>query len=210
MDELTREEAFTHAVGLRDVMATAWVECLTDVGMSTWAKALLTRTRKDTDSSDYLYVLAQVGDAALARRLLSSSVRDRPHDTLLNEVMAPEVRAVLAMRAGRPREAVAALLPARPHGNDAVMAPYLLGQAYLAAKDGARAAGAFRTAIDNRAEHPIDSLLPLARLGLARAERLQGDIADSRRDYQAFLALWKDADEDVPVLKAARAELAGL
>jgi hypothetical protein len=49
---------------------------------------------------------------------------------------------------------------------------------------------------------------PLARLGLARAAALAGDITKSRRAYQDFLALWKDADPDMPILIQARAEYA--
>jgi hypothetical protein len=50
----------------------------------------------------------------------------------------------------------------------------------------------------------------LARLGLARAYRLQHDRDDSRRAYQAFFDDWKDADPDVPVLRAAKAEYVAL
>ena len=39
---------------------------------------------------------------------------------------------------------------------------------------------------------------------------LAGDIPRARRAYQDFLALWKDADSDVPVLIEARAEYAKL
>jgi eukaryotic-like serine/threonine-protein kinase len=48
----------------------------------------------------------------------------------------------------------------------------------------------------------------LAHLGLGRAFALQGDAAKARTAYQDFLALWKDADSDVPVLQQARAEYA--
>jgi eukaryotic-like serine/threonine-protein kinase len=50
----------------------------------------------------------------------------------------------------------------------------------------------------------------MARLDLARAYALQGDTPDARKAYQDFLALWKDADPDVPVLMAAKAEYAKL
>ncbi len=53
-------------------------------------------------------------------------------------------------------------------------------------------------------------LYPLAQLGLARAAALEGDLAASRRAYQDFLALWKDADPDIPVLREAQAEYAKL
>jgi eukaryotic-like serine/threonine-protein kinase len=50
----------------------------------------------------------------------------------------------------------------------------------------------------------------LAHLQLARAYALEGDSAKSRASYQDFLALWKDADTDIPVLKEAKAEYAKL
>jgi hypothetical protein len=60
----------------------------------------------------------------------------------------------------------------------------------------------------------------LAHLGLARAYALQahstqgGDAdaarAKARTAYQDFLALWKDADPDISILKQAKAEYAKL
>jgi hypothetical protein len=46
----------------------------------------------------------------------------------------------------------------------------------------------------------------LAHLGLARAYLLQGDKAKARIAYQDFLALWKDADPEIPILQQAKAE----
>ena len=43
-----------------------------------------------------------------------------------------------------------------------------------------------------------------------RAYALQGDIAKVRATYQDFLTLWKDVDQDLPVLKQAKAEYAKL
>jgi hypothetical protein len=60
----------------------------------------------------------------------------------------------------------------------------------------------------------------MARLGVGRANalearRLQGADADAARvralaAYRDFLAGWKDADADVPVLQQAKAEYAKL
>jgi hypothetical protein len=47
---------------------------------------------------------------------------------------------------------------------------------------------------------------PLAHLGLARAAAITGDTAKSRKEYQDFFALWKDADADLPVLVQAKEE----
>jgi hypothetical protein len=41
-----------------------------------------------------------------------------------------------------------------------------------------------------------------------RAAALAKDTARARKAYEAFFALWKDADADVPVLIEARKEYA--
>jgi eukaryotic-like serine/threonine-protein kinase len=50
----------------------------------------------------------------------------------------------------------------------------------------------------------------LAHLGLGRAYAMQGDTARAKAAYRDFLALWKDADPDILVLKQASAEYAKL
>jgi hypothetical protein len=60
----------------------------------------------------------------------------------------------------------------------------------------------------------------LAKLGVARAnalaaKALQGADSDAARvralaAYKDFLALWKDADPEIPILKQAKAEYAKL
>jgi eukaryotic-like serine/threonine-protein kinase len=50
----------------------------------------------------------------------------------------------------------------------------------------------------------------LAHLGLGRAYAMTGDSAKAKTAYQDFLALWKDADPDIPILKEAKAEYAKL
>jgi len=47
-------------------------------------------------------------------------------------------------------------------------------------------------------------------VGLAHAETLAGDIPKSRKAYEDFFALWKDADPDIPLLLEARKEYAKL
>ena len=47
-------------------------------------------------------------------------------------------------------------------------------------------------------------------LGSDRAYSLSGDTAKARTAYQDFLATWKDADPDTPILKQAKSEYAKL
>jgi hypothetical protein len=39
---------------------------------------------------------------------------------------------------------------------------------------------------------------------------MQGDTAKAKTAYNDFFALWKDADPDIPILIAAKAEFAKL
>jgi eukaryotic-like serine/threonine-protein kinase len=111
-----------------------------------------------------------------------------------------------------PAAALAALEPALAFdlGAGRLFPTYVRGQAYLQAKDGTAAAAEFQRILD----HPTVVVnLPygaLARLGLARAYALQGKMEQARSACEDFLALWNGGDEDVPVLRQAKAELAGL
>jgi hypothetical protein len=48
------------------------------------------------------------------------------------------------------------------------------------------------------------------RLRMGRAYVMQGDTAKAKAAYQDFLMLWKDADPDIPIFIAAKAECAKL
>jgi tetratricopeptide (TPR) repeat protein len=83
---------------------------------------------------------------------------------------------------------------------------YVRGEAYLAAGQGAEAAAEFQKILDHRGIVGPDPISALARLQLGRAYALAGDKSRAAAAYRDFLALWKDADLDVPILTAAKAE----
>ena len=56
----------------------------------------------------------------------------------------------------------------------------------------------------------LDPIGALAFLALWRVYASSGDKAKAKAAYQAFLALWKDADPAIPILKSAKAEYARL
>jgi Tfp pilus assembly protein PilF len=84
------------------------------------------------------------------------------------------------------------------------------GQAYLAAHRGTEAAAEFQKILDHRGIVLSDPISALAHLQLGRAYVLAGDKDKARTAYKDFLALWKDADPDIPILKQAKAEYAKL
>src|SRR5437762_1824959 len=85
---------------------------------------------------------------------------------------------------------------------------YLRAEAYLGAKRGPQAAAEFQKLVDSRGVVGNCWSGALAPLGRGRAQALAGSMNAARTSYQEFLALWKSADSDVPILKSARAEFA--
>jgi DNA-binding winged helix-turn-helix (wHTH) protein/tetratricopeptide (TPR) repeat protein len=206
-----RASALSREQGLVDYTLPQRARELVDLGLADRAGSLLGEVAAaDHDNSDLIFATAEIGDETLARNLSRAAVKRAPHDTLAIDVFGPQTEAALALRAGRPADAISDLRPAAPFEMRDFDTPYLRGRALLAAGDGARAAIEFRKILDHPTIEPTSPLFPLARLGLARALRLRGDVAGARRAYQAFLTAWKFADPDLPPLIAAKAELARL
>src|SRR5437773_10598236 len=87
---------------------------------------------------------------------------------------------------------------------------YVRGEALLAAHRYAEAAVEFQKILDHRGIVGTDPIGALAHVQLGRAFALSGDKTKAKAAYDAFLALWKDADPDIPILKSAKAEYARL
>jgi hypothetical protein len=69
---------------------------------------------------------------------------------------------------------------------------------------------AFQRLLDLKSVINIDPVMPLAKVGLARAYVLAGDKARARVAYQDFFAVWKDADPEIPIVREVKAEYAKL
>ncbi|HZS04408.1 MAG TPA: protein kinase [Blastocatellia bacterium] len=149
--------------------------------------------------------LALCGEASQAKLLIDELTRLHPEDTLINEIWLPAVSAAIALQRGDATQAIEQLQTASRYEAAAEFWPqYLRGQAYLKLGRGAEAAAEFQKILNARGQAPLSVLYPLAQYGLARAALLTGDAATSRKAYQDFLALWKDADGDLPVLGSAK------
>ena len=83
---------------------------------------------------------------------------------------------------------------------------YLRGKAYLQQKMAKEAAAEFEKILSNRAVDPIGVDRAFARVELARAYAMMGETSRARKEYQDFLALWKDADPDLEILVEAKKE----
>lgn len=162
--------------------------------------------------------LELVGDSAQGARLANDLGKRFPQDTIVQFHYLPVIHAAAWLRRNDYGKAIEVLAAAAPHelgGNietlNFVLYPvYLRGTTYLAAKQGAEAAAEFQKILDHPGVTRSEPIGALARLELGRAFTLSGDKIKAKAAYQEFLALWQDADLDIPVLKEAKAEYSKL
>jgi eukaryotic-like serine/threonine-protein kinase len=171
--------------------------------------------------------LAMAGDASHAESLANDLNKEYPVATQMQGLWLPAIRAQLALNRKDSAKALELLPPAGALEFGAIafatnltsLYPiYVRAQAYLAAGKGKEAAAEFQKIIDHNGLVWNSWTGALARLGVARANAMeaknsQGADADAARTravvaYKDFLALWKDSDPDVPILKEAREEYA--
>jgi tetratricopeptide (TPR) repeat protein len=127
----------------------------------------------------------------------------------------PTIRATIAINRKSPAKAIELLEAALPYelamSSFANEQPaYERGLAYLESGDGPKAAAEFRKLIANPGVVTSSITGALAHLQLARAEQMSGNREQAKTDYQDFLALWKDADPNIPILQQAKAEYTAL
>jgi eukaryotic-like serine/threonine-protein kinase len=162
--------------------------------------------------------LARAGDTTNAKKLVEQLKREKTAstNTMLKFYCLPTIDAAIEISKNNPSQAILDLEATMPYElGGPLMFPYLYpswirGQAYLAANNGTAAAVEFNKLIDHPGIALNQPIASLAHLQLGRAHALAGDAAQARAGYQDFFMLWKDADPDIPILTAAKAEYAKL
>ena len=178
------------------------------------AALIIGKERDVTGNAAIVFALA--GETSDANRLRDDLSKRFPEDTLAQGYLLPLIQGSILLHENKSALALDAMAPAARYDFGIsgqgfhLLGPYLRGLAALQNKQGDAAAIEFKKIID----HPglvSDSITgPLARLGLARSYVLSADTAKARTAYQDFLALWKDADPDIPILLQAKSEYAKL
>jgi serine/threonine protein kinase/tetratricopeptide (TPR) repeat protein len=227
-EELTRQ-AVNSAVHAEEKETAAYYEAQAGVrqalfGNTEVAKRHATDALAMSDGRDVQYVaglvLAFTGDSARSQALLNDFVKRFPEDTLAKYIEEPSLRAELASLRHDYSKVSEELAPAAPYElgqvnggsttSIALYPVYIRAAGFLAARQGKEAAAEYQKILDNRSVVVNGPIGVLAHLGLGRAYVLVGDPTNAKIAYQDFLAQWKDADPDVPVLKQAKEEYAKL
>jgi hypothetical protein len=196
------------------------------VGNSDEARRRTTLAMKRSAGREVQYgaalALAYAGDDGRAQALTDDLEKRFPEDTVVQFNFLPTLRAKLAVSKRNASAALESLRGAAPYELGAsssrtytsywtaLYPVYVRGQAYLAAHKGSEAAAEFQKIIDHRGIVLNSPIGALAHLQIGRAYAMQGDTAKAKAAYQDFLTLWKDADPDIPILIAAKAEYAKL
>ncbi|MGA2950445.1 MAG: protein kinase domain-containing protein [Candidatus Sulfotelmatobacter sp.] len=179
------------------------------------ARALALAPARDVKVLSAL-ALARAGEYSQSKNIMAALKKSEPSNTFLKVYWFPVLEASMAIAQHAPDRAVIALEPALPYelGNPPPEAigtlhpAYLRGLAYLDEKNGTAAASEFQKFLDHPGVVQNFLLGSLAHLQLGRAYAISGDQTKAKIAYNDFLTLWKDADPDIPVLKAAKEEYA--
>ena len=155
--------------------------------------------------------LARAGQSAEAEKIVAKLDAEFPRSTMLQNYWLPTIRAATELQKNNPNKAIELLEQTVPYelglAYTGHMYPvYLRGEAYLKLGRGREAAAEFQKILDHRGVVLNFVIGSLARLQLTRATAMSGDTTTARRQYQDFLELWKGADPDLPVFKAAQAD----
>jgi DNA-binding winged helix-turn-helix (wHTH) protein/tetratricopeptide (TPR) repeat protein len=163
--------------------------------------------------------LALAADASRAQALADDLGKRFPEDTVVRFNYLPTIHAQLALDGNEASKAIEILQAAAPYelgrpGNSvfshSLDPVYVRGKAFLDAHQGNEAAAEFQKILDHRGVVLNEPIGALAHLQIGRVYTMQGDTAKAKAAYQDFLTLWKDADPDIPILIAAKAEYAKL
>jgi tetratricopeptide (TPR) repeat protein len=163
---------------------------------------------------------ARIGDSDRAERMARDLADRFPLNTAINRYWLPAIYASIEMKRHNLAKALEDLqttstyelgtpLPQFEVGGT-LYPVYIRGEVYLLLRRGKEAAAEFQKFLEHRGVSVNSPLGALARLQLGRAYALQGNIDQSRAAYHDFFDLWKDADPDIPILIAAKAEYAKL
>jgi tetratricopeptide (TPR) repeat protein len=172
---------------------------------------------------EYAAALALIlaGDVTRSRELAADLDKRFPEDTSVQTNYLPVLRALFALNRRENQKAIEALQASIPYELavpqidfnaffGSLYPVYVRGEAYLTLGQGDAAAREFQKLLDHRGLVAGDPIGALARLQLGRARTLAGDKSKARSVYDDLLALWKDADPDIQIVKQARAESAKL
>lgn len=200
-----------HLSETRDILLLDEAEMLYAFGEKDEARKLIPRIHVADagDRADLAILQSRLGDDGPAHDFLATASTS-PHATLLQDVTVPRVNAVLALEHGENDQAVAALKPTTPYDLSDYRSLSLHAEALAAAHRPDEGIHLWQRILDNPGVDPTSLETPLAHLSIARQAKAKGDTSLARTHYSALLAIWQNADRDLPIVEQVKQEAASL
>src|SRR5579862_4436241 len=214
---LTQAEDISRREGVSELQALAicnraWLNAL--VGEKSQVKvdpgAALAISQSPNVQGCVAKAYAMIGNDSVALRLVDDLSHKRPQDKWFQAMYLPEIRARIELNHGNAAKAAEVLKSAQSYDKGEAEVVALRGQALLQNNQPREAEREFQAAMNMKNQGWQYPSCWISQLYLARAYAMEGDKAKARTAYQDFLASWKDADPDLPLLAAAKAEYAKL
>jgi tetratricopeptide (TPR) repeat protein len=166
--------------------------------------------------------LGLLGDLAQSDALAGVLEKRYPEDTFVKFTYAPVLHAVASLEGGKPvdseqRLQITLTYELAVNGLNfshfylgGLHSAYVRGEALRAQRRYPEAVGEFQKILKHRGLVGFDPIGALAHFRLGQTFALAEDNANAKAAFEDFFTLWKEADDDVPILKQARAEYAKL
>jgi serine/threonine-protein kinase len=150
---------------------------------------------------------ALCGDQPYAEKALAGLRQDYPQSTAVMQYYVPQLQAAAEIGVNEPEKALDPLV-AMETEDQISLAPYLRGMANAALGQMPAAVVDFQTVVDHRGSAFTlgNNAFPMAVMSVARAHAVSRDKHDSVLAYQRFLVLWREANQNQPLVAEALAK----
>jgi serine/threonine protein kinase/tetratricopeptide (TPR) repeat protein len=146
---------------------------------------------------------ALCGDQTYADKVAGALQESYPQNTAVMQSLIPQLQAAAAIGVNEPEKALAPLIGIESY-DQLGLVPYLRGMANSALGQMPAAIVDFQAVLDHRGAAVTQSnAFPMAELNIGRAHALNRDKRDSVEAYRRFLVLWRNADQNQPLMLAA-------
>ena len=190
-------------------------------GNAAAARMIAARAQRRSRGQDAEYgaalAYAFAGDSAQALSSVKDLERRYPEDTQVRFSIVPTIRAIVAVQGGDPTKALDLLSTASRYelgflgccsvGFVGSLYPiYARGEAYLALHRGSDAAVEFEKVLHYRGLAGSNPIGVLAHWRKGNALAMAKKDLEAKAEYEQFLSFWREADEQVPILRRVKAE----
>jgi serine/threonine-protein kinase len=150
---------------------------------------------------------ALCGDRTYSDKTIVELKQNFPGNVMVTQSYVPELEAAGDIGVNEAGKALQVLANLKAH-DQASLTPYLRGLGHSAVGQKPLAIEDFQAVLVHRGVALVleSNVYPMAEIEAARAYAASGDKDKSMAAYQRFLALWGDADQDLPWVREALAK----